>query len=558
MIPVLSVPLTSLALALLAAAAPVPPAPLLALAERFWTWRAATQPHTGDDIPRIDRPAGWVPDWSAAAVADRRARLAGFDREWRAIDTTGWSRAAQVDYRLMGSAIERVRWELDVTRMWQRDPGFYLQQTVGVLHSLLLAPPPFTPARTSELVRQLERIPRTLEEARTNLTEARRPFAKLAVDAVADIRPRLARVAAALAPLCQGRDAARFAPALEGATRALEGYGAWLAPRMAGMPGATAVGREAYQRFLERIAFVPWAPEQLVLLARREVDRAIAFEAYERVRNRGLPELAVFPDFGAQHARESADEERARRFLAERGILTVPDWLRHYRTPEMPAYVAPLAGWGVNDDLTSERRLGEDGLSYRPPPSPSLPYFYLATALDPRPLLVHEGIPGHYMQMALSWAHEDPIRRRYYDSNSNEGIGLYAEEMMLQAGFFDDSPRTREIVYSFMRLRALRVEVDVKLATGEFSIEDAARYLETMVPMDRQTALDEAASFAATPGQAITYQVGKLQILDFLAAARLAEGPAFSLQRFHDALWKNGNVPIALQQWEYLGGGAAR
>ena len=108
--------------------------------------------------------------------------------------------------------------------------------------------------------------------------------------------------------------------------------------------------------------------------------------------------------------------------------------------------------------------------------------------MDPRPLTVHEGIPGHYFQLCLSWKQEDPIRRHYYDSGANEGIGFYAEEMMLQAGLFDDSPHTREIIYNFMRLRALRVEVDVKLALGEFTLEQAAKYLEEKVPMDSQTA----------------------------------------------------------------------
>jgi uncharacterized protein (DUF885 family) len=108
-------------------------------------------------------------------------------------------------------------------------------------------------------------------------------------------------------------------------------------------------------------------------------------------------------------------------------------------------------------------------------------------------------------------------------------------------------------VYNFARLRTLRVEVDVKLALGEFTITDAARYLETMVPMDPKTALEEAASFAASPGQAITYEIGKLQILGFLADARLKQGDSFSLRAFHDYVWKNGNVPIALQRWELLG-----
>jgi uncharacterized protein (DUF885 family) len=103
-----------------------------------------------------------------------------------------------------------------------------------------------------------------------------------------------------------------------------------------------------------------------------------------------------------------------------------------------------------------------------------------------------------------------------------------------------------------MRLRALRVEVDVKLATGTFTIDEAADYLTRTVPMDARTAGEEAALFASTPGPALTYQIGKLQALRFLAEARRTQGDAFDLRAFHDFVWKNGNVPIALQQAEYL------
>jgi uncharacterized protein (DUF885 family) len=70
--------------------------------------------------------------------------------------------------------------------------------------------------------------------------------------------------------------------------------------------------------------------------------------------------------------------------------------------------------------------------------------------------------------------------------------------------------------------------------------------------MDQKTAEAEAALFATTPGQAISYQIGKNEILRFLADARIAQGEKFSLRAFDDFLWKNGNVPIALQRWEYL------
>jgi len=109
--------------------------------------------------------------------------------------------------------------------------------------------------------------------------------------------------------------------------------------------------------------------------------------------------------------------------------------------------------------------------------------------------------------------------------------------MMLQAGVFDDSPHSREIIYNFMRLRALRVEVDVKLALGQFSLEEAAKYLGQKVPMDAQTARQEATAFSTGPGQALTYQIGKLQITKLLAEARLQQGDKFNLRAFQDFVW---------------------
>jgi len=103
-----------------------------------------------------------------------------------------------------------------------------------------------------------------------------------------------------------------------------------------------------------------------------------------------------------------------------------------------------------------------------------------------------------------------------------------------------------------MRLRALRVEVDVKLALGEFTLEQAANYLAKTVPMDRTTALGEAAMFSSTPGQAISYQIGKLQIIQLLSDTRLKQGADFSMLKFNDFVWNNGNVPLSLQRWELL------
>ena len=340
-------------------------------------------------------------------------------------------------------------------------------------------------------------------------------------------------------------------PATERPT-ALEHFRATLQKRLPSSPKETALGRDAYVFFLKNVALYPYSPEEILAMGRQEWNRAVAFEAYEKERNRNVPPLKIADNINTWIDDAAAKELAVRKFLDEHGILTVPDWLQHYTLRPTPEYLRAL-GFTETDDFTSPSRLKENCIRYVTEPSPNLGYFWRATAQDPRPIIVHEGIPGHYFQLCLSWKHEDPIRRHYYDSGANEGIGFYAEEMMLQAGLFDDSPHTREIIYNFMRLRALRVEVDVKLALGEFTLEQAAKYLEEKVPMDAGTARQEAIAFSTGPGQALTYQIGKLQITKFLAEARMQQGEKFNLRAFHDFVWKNGNVPIALQRWEYLG-----
>jgi uncharacterized protein (DUF885 family) len=92
----------------------------------------------------------------------------------------------------------------------------------------------------------------------------------------------------------------------------------------------------------------------------------------------------------------------------------------------------------------------------------------------------------------------------------------------------------------------------VKLALGEFTLQQGADYLARTVPMDKATALDEAAMFASTPGQGISYQIGKLQITKLLADTRRTQGKGFSMLQFNNFVWNNGNVPISLQRWELL------
>ena len=518
-----------------------PPQVLQSLADDFWQWRSLYQPFSKDDIPRIEHPEGRR-DWSAASIRKQQAALNDFEARWKKIDSRDWSIPQQVDYRLIGSALARVRWELEVNRRWEKDPSFYTDQAMTALLENLTQPPPFNARRSHELMVRMEEIPGILEDGKKNLRPAR-PFAQVAIDDLEQVRAKLERIQTQVGPMLQGEGGAdKFKQSTERASAALEAYQAWLRQNLDKMPASAAVGRANYEFFLSEVALLPYTPEQLFAISAQEWARSVAFEQYEKQRNQGVSALKVAPSMEAMLKKSHEEELAIRRFLDEKGIMSVPAAIQHYTLRPMPGYLDGLADFGELDDFTGPSRLNQDCVRWVSPPSEKLGYFALATAKDVRPDMVHEGVPGHYFQMAWSWMHEDPIRRHYYDSGVNEGIGFYAEEMMNQAGLFDDSPHTREIIYNFMRLRALRVEVDVKLALGTFTMKQAAEYLSRHVPMDLKTAEGEAALFATTPGQAISYQIGKNQILRFLADAKLVQGDKFSLRAFHDFL---------LEEWQF-------
>ncbi len=245
-----------------------------------------------------------------------------------AIDPTGWPVPRQVDYRLIGSVLARVRWELDGAPAWRRDPAFYIQQALGPVFDVLLPVPPVSAARADLVIARLGNVTRIVAQAKVNLDDARAPFARLAIDTLADIDTRLdARWRVSSTAPCPATPDASAAPAAAAAA-ALVDLRRWLESRVAAMTTDTTVGRDAYVRFLREVALVPYTPDEIVRMGRQEWERAVAFEALEQGRNRALPQLPIFPDARAQVTTAAFQEQAIRQFLEREGLLTVPAGVR--------------------------------------------------------------------------------------------------------------------------------------------------------------------------------------------------------------------------------------
>src|SRR6478672_11724015 len=265
-------PLLLLTSLTLPAAVQAQPDSLEQLANDFWAWRAKHAPFTSDDVNRIERPGG-MRDWSLASIDRRKKDLAGFDGRWKKLDPAQWPIPKQADYKLIGSALSRVRWELEVNPRWKRDPNFYIEQTLTALAEALTIPAPYDETRSQEILTRIENIPSILQQGSENLGNPPGPFASVAVQNLEGIRERLHKMAGALVASTNLKqdelDAAtdRAAAALEKFQQHLKDKldpQGMTAPQSSDSPGRlesrrslpqqTALGRDAYVWLLRNVA----------------------------------------------------------------------------------------------------------------------------------------------------------------------------------------------------------------------------------------------------------------------------------------------------------------
>jgi hypothetical protein len=511
------------------------------------------------DLQRPEEVDG-IPDYSAQAIAQARHRLAQLRERFERLEPENWSRRDQVDYLLTRAELDKLSYGLHIYRPTSRNPNFYLSAFTSFglasgpvlqgLNALVREPPPFDSARTGAIIEHLDNIPRILEQARRNLTEPNREMAYLALRTLAEPRENLAQFAADLAPQLPAAQHAEFARAADAAADALEDYRQWLIEQMPTLPSMEPIGQELYDWILQRIWLVPFTGDELLELAEQEYGRYLTFTELEEARNRGLPQAMAVPTTDDYIAATAADATRIREFLEAKDVLTVPDYVGPYRRALMPDYMtaiplwAALSGYSLPDNGVAKYAVPEDH-----PYTAS--YWESIMRIDPSTNILHDGIPGHHFQGVVSRRHPSAIRAGRVDRFKSEGWCTYWEEAGVQLGYFDERPRSRELMYNFLRLRALRVLIDVRMARGEMSVEEGTAALMTL-PMDRRIAVEEAYDFFVAPTGGLDYQVGKMQIERLLGERRNGLGEDFDLRDFHDTLVQAAWVPLELTRWEMM------
>ena len=507
-----------------------------ALVDLFKDWREF------EDPPRLNG----APDYTADRFEKAQQNFKTLEERLNRIEIDDWPIHYQVDWHIVRAEMNGYDFNYRVLQPWVRDPAYY--QTVWMLQSDVPAHEgptnhatlelwtyqfPLSSDEEKRLVSDLNVIPPLLIQARRNLTGNARD---LWIAGIENIRQQTQDLDKLSGMLQGSKTQPELGAALENAQKATEGFTAWLEEQAHSKTGPSGIGKENYTWYQQNVHLVPLTWEEEVQLLQRELDRAWTSLKLEEQRNWDLPPMvaANTPEEFAQLTERGV--QRFMNFLSEKEIMTIKS--------NMEPALREHMGQFVPED---ERNFFSIGMHY-----------------DPLPLYSHF---IHWFDLAQvrDEPHESPIRRgpllyNIFDSK-NEGIATSVEEMFMHAGLYEDSPRSREIVWIFLAQRAARGLGSLYAHANEMTMAEASQVHVKWTPrgwMKREPHLlqFEQHFYLRQPGYGTCYITGKYLIERILAewSEQLEEqGKPFVMKDFFQAFNNTGNIPVELVRWQMTG-----
>jgi len=506
------------------------------LVELFNDWRDFENP------PRLNE----APDYTAERFKKDHSTFNDLQNRLAEIAIDDWPIPYQVDWHVVRAEMNGYDFNYRVLRPWRRDPAYY--QTVWMYQSDVPAHEgptnhailefwtyvfPLSNAEEMRIINDLKVIPSLLEQARGNLTGNARD---LWVAGIGNFKQQVLDLNKIAEKLKLSIDKDALSVSLENAMAATESFIIWLEEQAPDKTGPSGIGKENYTWYQQNVHLLPLTWEDEVRLLQRELDRAWTSLKLEEHNNIDLP-----PMYAANTPEEFAQ-------LTEKGVQRFMDFLSDKEIMPIKSNMEPALREHMGQFVPEDQRN----------------FFAIGMHYDPLPLYSHF---VHWFDLAQvrDEPHESPIRRgallyNIFDSK-NEGIATGVEEMFMHAGLYEDSPRSREIVWIMIAQRAARGLGSLYAHANEMTMAEAGQVHVKWTPrgwMNREPHLlqFEQHLYLRQPGYGTCYITGKYLIEKLITewAKQLEEqGKPFVMKDFFRAFNDAGNIPVELVRWQMTG-----
>ena len=486
-----------------------------------------------------------APDYTADTFRDRYAAFGQLQARLAVYDIDSWPIPHQVDWHLIRAEMNGFDFNHRILKPWARDPAYY--DTVWMSRSDVPAHEgptnhavveiwtydfPLSRADEERLIRELGAIPPLMKQAQRNLIGNARD---LWVTGIRDIRGQNRKLDEVL-EMAGGSASSELRNIIADCQAATRNLIAWLEEQAPSKTGPSGIGKDNYTWYQQNVHLVPLTWEDEVRLLKRELDRAWSSLKLEEQRNRDLPPLVAARNSEEYAAKAEDAVDLIIDFFEEKEILTVTDYMK-------PAIAAHMGSFVPEDERN---------------------FFTIASHYDPAPLFTHF---YHWMELARMdlEPHPSPVRQgallyNIFDSR-NEGTATGVEEMFMHAGLYDDSPRTRELVWIMLAQRAARGLGSLYAHANEMTMEEAGGVHQDWTPRgwmktEKDLLIFEQHLYLRQPGYGSSYITGKYLLERALADyAKLHEesGEEFRMKDFFDRLNSIDSIPTSLARWEMTG-----
>jgi uncharacterized protein (DUF885 family) len=344
---------------------------------------------------------------------------------------------------------------------------------------------------------------------------------------------------------------AKIGPALERLSKFIEAEYLPASRATAGL-GALPNGAAWYQARIKHNTNLPLTPGEIHELGLKEVARI-----QQQMSELG-PKLGYTgPAKGL--AQWVSAQEKFRPFKTDAEVLDAYRKIYTTVNAKLPEYFSLLPKAKLDVQLEPELTRATASDHYTPVAADgSHPGVFWAVVNDPKKysdvgmvsLFMHEGVPGHHLHAALLKELPLPDFRKFDTEHPNaaaytEGWALYCETLGKEFGLYEE-PRFYYGHLNDELLRAVRLVVDTGMHAQGWSRERAIAYMMETLGYSEQRATNQIERYMAWPGQALSYKIGALKILELRAKAQQALGPKFSYRKFHEVVIGDGTLPLPI------------
>ncbi|MBS3736129.1 MAG: DUF885 domain-containing protein [Candidatus Bipolaricaulota bacterium] len=438
--------------------------------------------------------------------------------------------------------------ELEELRFWESNPG--QPQVVG--SSLLpLLKRNFAPLedRLRSAIARINQIPEFLDSSKDRIDDPVELWVKMSKESLEKLPGLLEVVKKTTAESDLGKEEQeKLEEAVVEARKSFEDFGNWLEKISQESREGFAIGRGKFEKLLEKQK-LGYGIDEIMDLGKKYLEESRgSMEKYSRRINEdysvkdalGHVEENTPKDFSKALTWYKGAIEEAKDYVERKNLATLPENedITVMETPSYLRHVIPFAAYIPPAKYDDDR----EGVYLVTPPEDEEELSRFAF-WSIRNTTVHEGYPGHHLQMSASVESDDLFALLSHATETIEGWAHYCEEMMKDYGF-DDTPEARLIQLKDRRWRAARIIADVKLSTGKFSYREGVEYMADTVRMDEKSAEAEVKRYTQNPSYQLSYLLGKHKLGLLREHVKKIMGGDYRDRFFHDQLIYGGSIPI--------------